>query len=166
MNTRAASRASSRPAAQLLEKGKELLGFLRADSGLLAAENSHELMRCWENVHRLHQAEAHVQLPALPRGDALAGLLLPHRQARYRQQRLACVLQLRVRSRHRRVEDDQAAGEVSRWERERLIVMCSAACSGPLRVASIRRTRPSPGSGVSDERSRQRRHSDGCRRRD
>ncbi len=46
---------------KLLEKGMELLAFLRTDSALLAAENSHELMRCWENVHRLHQAEAHVQ---------------------------------------------------------------------------------------------------------
>jgi adenylylsulfate reductase subunit A len=45
---------------KLLEKGMELLAFLRADAALLAAENSHELMRCWENVHRLHQAEAHV----------------------------------------------------------------------------------------------------------
>jgi adenylylsulfate reductase subunit A len=46
---------------KLLEKGMELLAFLRTDSALLAAENSHELMRCWESVHRMHQAEAHVQ---------------------------------------------------------------------------------------------------------
>jgi adenylylsulfate reductase subunit A len=46
---------------KLLEKGMELLAFLREDSALLAAENSHELMRCWESIHRMHQAEAHVQ---------------------------------------------------------------------------------------------------------
>jgi adenylylsulfate reductase, subunit A len=45
---------------KLLEKGMELLAFLKADAALLAAENGNELMRCWENMHRLHQAEAHV----------------------------------------------------------------------------------------------------------
>jgi adenylylsulfate reductase subunit A len=44
-----------------LEKGLELLGFLREDADKLAAENHHELMRCWENVHRMWQAEAHVR---------------------------------------------------------------------------------------------------------
>ena len=46
---------------KLLEKGIELLTYLREDIPNLAATNLHELMRCWENVHRLHQAEAHVQ---------------------------------------------------------------------------------------------------------
>ncbi len=45
----------------LLEKGMQLLDFLREDSEMLAAENLHELMRCWENVHRMWQAEAHVR---------------------------------------------------------------------------------------------------------
>jgi len=45
---------------KLLEKGMELLAFLKTDSALLGAENSNELMRCWESIHRLHQAEAHV----------------------------------------------------------------------------------------------------------
>jgi adenylylsulfate reductase subunit A len=45
----------------LLEKGLELLGVLRADSAKLAACDLHELMRCWENVHRMWQAEAHVR---------------------------------------------------------------------------------------------------------
>ena len=44
-----------------LEKGLELLGFLQEDSEKLAAEDLHELMRCWENVHRMWQAEAHVR---------------------------------------------------------------------------------------------------------
>jgi adenylylsulfate reductase, subunit A len=46
---------------KLLEKGLDLLNFLKEDSKSLAAENLHELMRCWENVHRTWQAEAHLR---------------------------------------------------------------------------------------------------------
>jgi adenylylsulfate reductase subunit A len=46
---------------KLLEKGLELLAFLREDANHLAAENLHELMRCWENVHRTFQAESHMR---------------------------------------------------------------------------------------------------------
>ncbi len=45
----------------LLEKGLELLNFLKEDVDKLAAEDLHELMRCWENIHRLWQAEAHIR---------------------------------------------------------------------------------------------------------
>ena len=45
----------------LLAKGMELLGFLKEDSEKLAAEDLHELMRCWENVQRMWQAEAHMR---------------------------------------------------------------------------------------------------------
>lgn len=45
----------------LLEKGMHLLNFLKEDAPKLAAENLHELMRVWENVHRMWQAEAHVR---------------------------------------------------------------------------------------------------------
>jgi adenylylsulfate reductase subunit A len=44
-----------------LEKALDLLTLLREDSEKLAAEDLHELMRCWENVHRMWQAEAHVR---------------------------------------------------------------------------------------------------------
>ena len=44
-----------------LEKGMELLTYLKEDAACLAAEDLHELMRCWENVHRMFQAEAHVR---------------------------------------------------------------------------------------------------------
>jgi adenylylsulfate reductase subunit A len=44
-----------------LENGLELLGFLKEDSEKLAAEDLNELMRCWENIHRMWQAEAHVR---------------------------------------------------------------------------------------------------------
>ncbi|HUB77470.1 MAG TPA: adenylyl-sulfate reductase subunit alpha [Bryobacteraceae bacterium] len=47
--------------ASLLNKGLELLAFLKEDADKLAACNLHELMRCWENVHRMWQAEAHVR---------------------------------------------------------------------------------------------------------
>ena len=44
-----------------LERALELLDFLKEDSERLAAENLHELMRCWENIHRMWQAEAHLR---------------------------------------------------------------------------------------------------------
>jgi adenylylsulfate reductase subunit A len=46
---------------KLIEKGLELLDFLKEDAANLAAENLHELMRCWENVHRTFQAESHMR---------------------------------------------------------------------------------------------------------
>jgi len=46
---------------KLLERGMELLTFLKEDTAGLAAENLHELMRCWENVHRMYQADAHMR---------------------------------------------------------------------------------------------------------
>jgi adenylylsulfate reductase subunit A len=44
-----------------LERALELLGLLHEDSEKLGAKDLHELMRCWENVHRSYQAEAHVR---------------------------------------------------------------------------------------------------------
>ena len=44
-----------------LERALELLTFLREDSENLAAEDLHELMRCWENIHRTWQAESHTR---------------------------------------------------------------------------------------------------------
>jgi len=46
---------------KLLNKGMELMDFLREDSEFLGAESLHELMRCWENIHRMWQAEAHIR---------------------------------------------------------------------------------------------------------
>jgi adenylylsulfate reductase subunit A len=46
---------------KLLERGLELLGMLKEDSANLGAEDPHQLMRCWENVHRMYQAEAHMR---------------------------------------------------------------------------------------------------------
>ncbi|MEW6016222.1 MAG: adenylyl-sulfate reductase subunit alpha [Candidatus Zixiibacteriota bacterium] len=44
-----------------LDRALELLGYLKEDSEKLAAKDLHELMRCWENVQRLWQAEAHAR---------------------------------------------------------------------------------------------------------
>ena len=44
-----------------LDRCLELLDFLREDSENLAAEDLHELMRCWENIQRMWQAEVHVR---------------------------------------------------------------------------------------------------------
>ncbi len=46
---------------KLLEKGLDLLSFLKEDTSKLAAADLHDLMRCWENIHRMWQAEAHVR---------------------------------------------------------------------------------------------------------
>ncbi len=45
----------------LCERGLELLAMLKEDAQHLGASDLHELMRCWENVHRMYQAEAHVR---------------------------------------------------------------------------------------------------------
>jgi len=45
----------------LMDKGLELLTFMQEDADKLAAEDLHELMRCWENVQRLWQAEVHLR---------------------------------------------------------------------------------------------------------
>jgi len=44
-----------------LDRALELLNFLKEDAENLAAEDVHELMRCWENVQRMWQAEAHTR---------------------------------------------------------------------------------------------------------
>jgi adenylylsulfate reductase subunit A len=44
-----------------LDKALELLTFLKEDSEKLAAKDLHELLRCWENVQRMWQAEAHTR---------------------------------------------------------------------------------------------------------
>jgi adenylylsulfate reductase, subunit A len=45
----------------LLERGLELLKLLKEDAASLGAKDLHDLMRCWENTHRMYQAEAHVR---------------------------------------------------------------------------------------------------------
>ncbi len=45
----------------LLERGMELLNFLKEDADKIGAENLHDLMRVWENTHRMWQAEAHMR---------------------------------------------------------------------------------------------------------
>ncbi|MCD4790179.1 MAG: adenylyl-sulfate reductase subunit alpha, partial [Bacteroidales bacterium] len=45
----------------LLEKGLEFIQYMKEDSQKLAAQDLHELMRCWENIHRLAQAESHIR---------------------------------------------------------------------------------------------------------
>jgi adenylylsulfate reductase subunit A len=45
----------------LLTKGLEYMQFMREDAEKLAAGDLNELMRCWENVHRMWQAESHIR---------------------------------------------------------------------------------------------------------
>ncbi|HWQ40469.1 MAG TPA: adenylyl-sulfate reductase subunit alpha [Desulfosporosinus sp.] len=44
-----------------LEKATELLEFLKEDQEKLAARDLYELLRVWENRHRIWQAEAHIR---------------------------------------------------------------------------------------------------------
>lgn len=45
----------------LLERGMELLVMLKEDSAKLAAADLHELLRAWENTHRMWIAESHLR---------------------------------------------------------------------------------------------------------
>jgi adenylylsulfate reductase subunit A len=45
----------------LLERGLELLVMLKEDSEKLAAADLHELLRAWENTHRMWIAESHLR---------------------------------------------------------------------------------------------------------
>ena len=44
-----------------LDRALELLAFLKEDASKLGARDVHELMRAWENTHRMVQAETHVR---------------------------------------------------------------------------------------------------------
>lgn len=45
----------------MLEEGLKQLEMLKEDSAKMAASNLHELMRCWENYHRILSVEAHAR---------------------------------------------------------------------------------------------------------
>jgi adenylylsulfate reductase subunit A len=45
----------------LLKRGLELLALLKEDQAKLGAKDVHDLMRAWENTHRMYQAEAHIR---------------------------------------------------------------------------------------------------------
>ncbi|MEE9516158.1 MAG: adenylyl-sulfate reductase subunit alpha [Candidatus Adiutricales bacterium] len=45
----------------LIKRGIELMTFLKEDKEKLAARSLNELERCWENIHRMWQADAHLQ---------------------------------------------------------------------------------------------------------
>jgi len=45
----------------LLERALELFVYLKEDSEKLGATSIYDLERCWENIHRMWQAEAHIR---------------------------------------------------------------------------------------------------------
>jgi len=45
----------------MLDEGLSLLEMLKEDSNKMAASSLHELMRCWENFHRILSVEAHAR---------------------------------------------------------------------------------------------------------
>jgi adenylylsulfate reductase subunit A len=50
--------ATNRPQ---LDRGLELMQMVREDAEKLAAQDLNELMRCWENIHRMWIAESHMR---------------------------------------------------------------------------------------------------------
>ncbi len=46
---------------EMMDKAMDLLKMLKEDSAKLAASDLHELMRCWENYHRIWAAEGHLK---------------------------------------------------------------------------------------------------------
>lgn len=45
----------------MLDEGLKRLSLLKEDSNRMAAKDLHELLRCWENYHRIWAAEAHAR---------------------------------------------------------------------------------------------------------
>ncbi|MDP2211771.1 MAG: adenylyl-sulfate reductase subunit alpha [Candidatus Aquicultor sp.] len=45
----------------MLDEGLKRLALLKEDSSRMAAKDLHELLRCWENYHRIWAAEAHAR---------------------------------------------------------------------------------------------------------
>jgi len=45
----------------LIERGLELMAMLKEDAAKLGAKNVYDLERCWENIQRTWQAEAHMR---------------------------------------------------------------------------------------------------------
>ncbi len=45
----------------LLERAMELFVFLKEDAEKLGAKDIYQLERCWENIHRMWQGEAHIR---------------------------------------------------------------------------------------------------------
>jgi len=45
----------------LLERGMELMEYLKEDSDKMAARDLHELTRLWENIQRMWIAESHIR---------------------------------------------------------------------------------------------------------
>ena len=45
----------------MLDEGLKQLELLKEDTNKMAASNLHELMRCWENYHRILSVEAHAR---------------------------------------------------------------------------------------------------------
>ncbi len=45
----------------MLEEGLRQLDMLKEDLEKMAAKDLHELLRCWENTHRVYSVEAHAR---------------------------------------------------------------------------------------------------------
>ena len=68
----------------MLEICEPKLEMLKEDSLKMRAKDLHELLRAWENYHRILAAEAHMKHIQFREGNPLPGLLLPRRLQLYR----------------------------------------------------------------------------------
>ena len=84
---------------KLCERGLELLAFLKEDSEKLAAENLYELERCWENTHRMWQAEAHVRTILFREETRWPGYYFRADKPKMDEEKLALLRQYRLQTR-------------------------------------------------------------------
>jgi len=108
-----------------LEKGLELLTFLKEDAEKLAASGLHELMRLGERPENVASGGTHAVGP-LPRGDQVARILFPVGLPCHGREELASFCQLPVGLEDRHMERDEEAcaqfylGEEVEVERHRV----------------------------------------------
>ena len=80
----------------MLDLAEQKLEMLKEDAQKMRAKDLHELLRAWENYHRILTAEAHMKHIQFRQSPAIR-LLLPRRQELRRRGELALLRQLNLR---------------------------------------------------------------------
>ena len=81
----------------MLEIAEQKLADLKEDALKMRAKDLHELLRAWENYHRIITAEAHMKHIQFREESRYPGLLLPHGQELRRRRKLEVLRKLRLR---------------------------------------------------------------------
>ena len=84
----------------------------------MRAKDLHELLRAWENYHRILTVEAHMKHIQFREETPLPGLLLPHRQELRRRGELEVLRQLGLRQERRR-SGPASSASTSTWSTSR-----------------------------------------------